>query len=956
MLRPLGATTETTFSESTDARALSSGLLQLVAALAKDLSPGGSRQTSPTLDSRFNEDLGLDSLTLVELLLRAERDLGVSFRDGAIAAATPRELLQFIQFGPAAEAIGATTEELPSRPVGEVPSSAETLSEVLAWHARKHPEHTHALVFERPESPQSLTYQALYDRASAIAASLREEGIAVGQVVALMLPTSIAYLASFFGILLAGCIPVPIYPPARRNQIVAHVERHAGILRNAGARGLITVPEGRALAKLVRGQAPNLEAVMSVGELLKTPAVPAATSVASGDIAFLQYTSGSTGKPKGVALTHANLLANIRALAARIQVRGDDVFVSWLPLYHDMGLIGAWLGSLYSGIPLVLMSPVSFLTRPVRWLRLIDRHRGTLTASPNFGYQFCVDKIADADLEGLDLSSLRLCFNGAEPISPDTVQRFEKRFTPCGLAKNVVTPAYGLAESSLALAIPPPGQGTVWDRVEREAFYRSGQAEPADAADPDPLLCPCCGPVLAGEELRIVDDSGRELPDRQEGRIQFKGRSSTSGYYLNPEANETLFSGDWLESGDRGYMVEGQLYVTGREKDVIIRGGRNIHPQELEEAVGDIAGIRKGCVVALGTLDRRTGSERLVVLAETRESQPMRRTQLREAILARTRELFTLPADEVLLLSPHTVLKTSSGKIRRHATRQLYEQGTLESARLRQHLHLGRLAIAAVARRLVRQCRVALYSAWAWIALGLVAPIVWLAVLLLPKLKARWAAVRAGGRLLALLTGTRIHVEGLGLLPLDPCVIVANHASYLDGFVMATVIPRELRYVVKEDLRGGFLIKRFLRRVGAVLVERFDSQHSDAETKRLIALAQSGHSLVFFPEGTFFRVPGILPFRMGAFVTAAAAQVPVVPVVLRGTRSKLRAKAWWIREGDVRISVSEPIQPSGTDWQAANELRHQVREEILRRSGEPDLAREQTTAQVATMVTARSTH
>ena len=171
MLRPLGATTETTFSESTDARAVSSGLLQLVAALAKELSPGGSRQTSPTLDSRFNEDLGLDSLTLVELLLRAERDLGVSFRDGAIAAATPRELLQFIQFGPAAEAIGATTEELPSRPIGEVPSSAETLLEVLAWHARKHPEHTHALVFERPESPQSLTYQALYDRASAIAAS-----------------------------------------------------------------------------------------------------------------------------------------------------------------------------------------------------------------------------------------------------------------------------------------------------------------------------------------------------------------------------------------------------------------------------------------------------------------------------------------------------------------------------------------------------------------------------------------------------------------------------------------------------------------------------------------------------------------------------------------------------------------------------------------------------------------
>jgi len=929
-----------TSSESTDARALSRDLLQLIAALADELSSGGSRPTSVTLDSRFNEDLGFDSLTLVELLLRAERELGVNFREGAIAAATPRELLQFIQFGAAAETIGETAEELPSHAVGEVPGSVETLSEVLAWHAGEHPEQTHVLVFERPESPQALTYQALYDQASAVAAGLRAEGVAAGQVVALMLPTSIAYLASFFGILLAGCIPVPIYPPARRSQIVEHIERHAGILRNAGACGLITVPEARGIARLLSGRAPNLEAVLSADELLKTPVEHAATSAAGGDVALLQYTSGSTGNPKGVALTHANLLANIRALAARIQVSEDDVFVSWLPLYHDMGLIGAWLGSLYSGVPLVLMSPIGFLMRPVRWLRLIDRYRGTLTASPNFGYALCVDRIADADLKGLDLSSLRCCFNGAEPVSPDTVRRFQERFAPYGLATGVVSPVYGLAESSLGLAIPHPGQGIILDRVERETFYRSGQAVPAHAADADPLVWPCCGPALAGEELRIVDDAGRELPDRREGHIQFKGRSSTSGYYLNPEANETLFSGEWLESGDRGYIVKGQVYVTGREKDVIIRGGRNIHPQELEETVGDIAGIRKGCVVAFGTLDRRTGSERLVVLAETRESQATKRAQLREAILARTRELVTLTADEVLLLPPHAVLKTSSGKIRRHAMRQLYEQGTLKSTRLRQYLHLSRLAITAAARRLLRQCRVVFYSAWAWAALGLIAPPVWLAVLLLPTMKARWAAIRAGGRLLARVTGTRIHLEGMDLLPSEPCVVVANHSSYLDGFVMATVMPRELRYVVKEDLQGGILIRHLLKRVGAVLVERFDSQHGDTETRRLIALAQSGHSFVFFSEGTFLRAPGILPFRMGAFVTAAAAQVPVVPVTIRGTRSKLRANAWWIREGNVRISVSTPIRPSGTGWQAANELRQQVREEVLRRSGEPDLARE----------------
>ncbi len=263
------------------------------------------------------------------------------------------------------------------------------------------------------------------------------------------------------------------------------------------------------------------------------------------------------------------------------------------------------------------------------------------------------------------------------------------------------------------------------------------------------------------------------------------------------------------------------------------------------------------------------------------------------------------------------------------------------------------LAVTSSARRLLRRLRIALYSAWAWLALGLIVPGVAVAVLLLPALSWRWAAIRSGGRLLARLTGTRIHVDGLHYLPEAPCVIVANHSSYLDGLVMATAIPRELCYVVKEDLRGGLPVKTLLSRLGAVFAGRFDLRRSDAETKRLISLVQAGHTLVFFPEGTFFRMPGILPFKMGAFVTAVAAQVPVIPVTLRGTRSKLRSREWSIREGDIILSISEPIYPSGAEWHAANALRQRVREEILCRSGEPDLGGEQTTSQVAAMVIER---
>lgn len=446
-------------------------------------------------------------------------------------------------------------------------------------------------------------------------------------------------------------MPVPLYPPTRPAQLEEHLRRIAGILANAGARWFITDPRARLFAAALSGQCPDLVGIVTAAELSLPCASPILPARAAADLAFIQYTSGSTGDPKGVALTHANLLANIRAMRQAARATPDDVFVSWLPLYHDMGLIGAGLGSMVIGFPLVLMSPLAFLARPLRWLDAISRYRGTLSAAPNFAYELCANKLTDSELAGLDLSCWRMACNGAEAVSPVTLERFAARLAPYGLQRKAQMPVYGLAECSVGLAFPPPGRGPRIDRVGRRALVDEGLALPVSDDQGDAKSVPGCGHALPGHAIRIVDAAGRLLPERQVGRIQFCGPSATAGYFDNPAATALLCDGDWRNSGDLGYLADGELFITGREKDIIIRGGHNIHPQELEEAVGRIAGVRAGNVAVFAATDERVGSERLVVLAETRAAEEAH-ADIRAAVERLASELTGLPADDVVLAPP----------------------------------------------------------------------------------------------------------------------------------------------------------------------------------------------------------------------------------------------------------------------------------------------------------------
>ncbi|MEA2115878.1 MAG: AMP-binding protein, partial [Thermodesulfobacteriota bacterium] len=669
-------------------------LLQLIRQLMDELHPDMRFSSPVTLDSSLDRDLGLDSLARVELLARLEQQFDLSLSEHVLATAeSPRDLLRHIGLSKRETPAPQVTQTVPSEASDKTdlaPHGAETLVAVLDSHVLAHPDRIHIVLDHSNEDAAQLTYADLKQGALKLAAGLQHHNLEPGNTVAIMLPTGLDYFFSFFAILLAGGIPVPLYPPARPTQIEEHLRRHRGILRNAGAKIMITMPEVKPVGRLLKAQVETLELVDTVdafsGQSNEFTPIP----INAGDIAFIQYTSGSTGDPKGVVLTHANLLANIRAMGRTTDVTAADVFVSWLPLYHDMGLIGAWLGSLYFGCRLVIMQPLSFLARPERWLWAIHNYHGTMSASPNFGYEFCYRRLDDNKLKGLDLRSWRLAFNGAEPVSPETIRNFEKRFTAYGFRPEASSPVYGLAESSVGLAFPPLGRGPVIDRVKRGPLIESGRAVPATEDDITPLQFVACGRPLPGHQIRIVDESGRELPDRYQGELQFKGPSVTSGYFRNPEKTRTLFKGEWLDSGDLAYIADGDVFITSRIKDIIIRGGRNIYPHELEEAVGNIEGIRKGCIAVFASQDRDSGTERLIVLAESRKKDPETKETLQGQIINMAVDLVGMPPDEVIIAPPGTVLKTSSGKIRRAASRELFEKGGIGKAKRALWLQLVR--------------------------------------------------------------------------------------------------------------------------------------------------------------------------------------------------------------------------------------------------------------------------
>ncbi len=583
----------------------------------------------------------------------------------------------------------------PPDEVTGTPTDAATLLDAFRWHLERHPDREHITLIDGNETIGTLTYRQLWADATEVARGLESHGIGRGDAVVIMLPTCLEFFEVCLGAMLIGAVPVPMYPPLRWSQLEEHVRGRAAIIANCGARLLVTVPEAMIVGRILQAGLPTLRAIVSAKGLRRRRGPISAPTVTGTETALLQYTSGSTGDPKGVVLSHSILLANIRAMGMVSGVHSRDRFLSWLPLYHDMGLIGAWMGTMYHAVPLVLMSPISFLARPARWLWAIHRYRATISAGPNFAYDLVASKVRDAELEGLDLSCWRLAFNGAEPVRAATLERFAKRFARYGFDRKALTPVYGLAESAVGLAFPVLGRGPRVDRIDHQALADDGIALPSTGDSNAILEIVACGRAMPAHELRIVDANGIAMPERAEGRIEFRGPSATDGYFRNPEATAKLRRGDWLDTGDVGYFADGEIFLTSRAKDLIKRGGHSIHPQESEAVIGDIPGVRKGCVAVFGTTTRSSGTERVIVVAESRVAEPAARAALRSRIMVIAAVQMNGPPNEVWLVAPRTVPKTSSGKIRRAACRELYEKGLLDAPRPAAWLEIARMTLRA---------------------------------------------------------------------------------------------------------------------------------------------------------------------------------------------------------------------------------------------------------------------
>lgn len=630
-------------------------------------------------------------------------------------------------------------------------------------------------------------------------------------------------------------------------------------------------------------------------------------------------------------------------MGTAIRASGKDVMVSWLPLYHDMGLIGAWLSSLYFGCLMVLIPPTTFLSRPARWLQAIHRYRGTLSGSPNFGYELATRRIADAELRGVDLSSLRGTFNGAEAVSTDTLERFSRRFAPYGYRPEAMMPVYGLAEAGVGVTFPPLDRAPLVDRIARDLLATRGQARPVATDDSNASSFVSCGRPLPGYRLRIVDERGSELPERTEGNLQFTGPSATSGYYRNADATSALICGEWRNTGDRAYLASGELYITGRAKDIIIRHGRHIYPEELEGTVGAIEGIRKGCVAAFGAKDHETGTERLVILAETRETDPTRRSELQGRIAECVTASIGEPADEIVLAAPHTVLKTSSGKLRRAATRQAYSDGSLGRMSRNPAVQWLRLTLeglrVSACRRFESLTRLA-FGLYAWCASLGIAGLAFARMMLVQDANRIWRLNHRAAR--RLVHALRIPMEVTWEQRVDlrmPHVIVANHASYCDSIFLSALLAERHRFVAKAELARVPVLGRFLCRIRTLFIERSAPERTGAGVDRFRDALRNGDPLVIFPEGTFTSTTGLRVFHLGAFRAAAAADVPVIPLALCGSRSVLREGHWLPRRLPVRAVIGAPITPRGDEapMAAAVRLRDAARAHILHHCGEPDL-------------------
>jgi fatty-acyl-CoA synthase len=536
-----------------------------------------------------------------------------------------------------------------------------------------------AITLLQPRQPdQLLTFRRLMQGAAGFARVYASAGVQPGEVVVLILQHGEALVYAFWGALLAGVVPsiMPfltdkLAPDKYRQELSALV----AVTRPAA---VVTYPEfaPEVHAALQNGASNSVRAVLASGAV-SPEAVPDLASLpgmhrTAGDLALLQHSSGTTGLQKGVALSHRAVLNQLDCYGAAIHLSRDDVIVSWLPLYHDMGLIAGFVLPVVRQVPLVLMSPFDWVRAPYRLLQAVSQYRGTLTWLPNFAFNFCAQKTRDRDLQGVDLSSWRAVINCSEPMRWESQQAFLRRFEPLGLRPQALATCYAMAENVFAVTQGGIDAPVTVDPVDRRALITEKMASAVEADGPQVVRMLSAGRPLANVQIRVLDEQRRDLPERSVGEIALRSDCMLSGYYNREDLTAQAFVDGYYLTGDLGYQAGGELYVTGRKKDLIIVGGKNVHPQDLEALAAEVPGVHPGRVVAFGVFDEEAGTEDVVVVAEVDSEAEDERQGLGDAIRLRINRGSDITVRRVHVVGPRWVLKTSSGKVARAANREKY--------------------------------------------------------------------------------------------------------------------------------------------------------------------------------------------------------------------------------------------------------------------------------------------
>jgi fatty-acyl-CoA synthase len=563
-----------------------------------------------------------------------------------------------------------SAQTVPSKPESRL--ACDTVTEAVTRTVERSPERDFTF-YDLAGDYTTVSFGEIERRSARIAGALQLLGLKKGERLALLIIEPLSFVLTYLAAIRVGVVAVAMPLPTSLGHMDVFLERTSVMSHIAECSVLVVSPRLLMLGSRLRKTCPFLRKVVTVEDLQAEEHMPDWPAISSEDVAHLQFTSGSTAKPRAVRVTHACLLANAEAItgADQLDMRPTrDVCLTWLPMYHDMGLVGFLVVTLCIGVPVVFLPTLSFLRRPSAWLAAMNVHRATVSFAPNFAYSLVLRKTDDAEISRWDLSHVRLLGCGGEPINPEVVRRFNAKFHAlAGLPTTALRPVYGAAEATLAMTLTPLDNGMVTRRVDLKCFEVEGRAEPAGDHTPA-VEHVSCGHCVPGHEITVVDKDGRPLRDRQQGRILFRGPSVTPGYLNEPQADAVTFQGGWLDTGDLGYLSEGHLYVTGRSKDLIIHNARNIPPQLIEWAAEGAPGVRKGAVAAFSIPAPST--EEIVVVAETRSANTER---VCEAVRDAVKREVDVVVSQVLCLAPGGLPKTSSGKLQRSKARELYLSG-----------------------------------------------------------------------------------------------------------------------------------------------------------------------------------------------------------------------------------------------------------------------------------------